>query len=522
MARFISTQRVLIAPFLALALLGCGDGNGNAAAAQSEAAREAARLVDPGSVSAADLQAAVSDERARAFYEARDWRPAWTRDTAPGLVEALRGSIRHGLEPDNYMRPVEAAEGPTAREVALTLAALELAGALGDGLVDPNEIFDIYTLPRPETDLVAGLESAVADAAVGEWLDGLAPNDAEYRALSEAFVEQARRAAGGDDRSIESGDTIHEGDSDPRVPQIAQVLRENGYLSEDGASGDSADLYTAALAEAVERMQDDFGLATDGVVGPDTLAILNTGAEERARTLAANLERRRWLVRNPPGTRIDVNIAAATLAYYRDGELRDSRNVVVGQPDWETPQLGSPIYRLVANPTWTVPKSIEEDEFAGRGASYLRRNNMVRRDGWIVQLPGPENALGRVKFDMQNDHAIYLHDTPAKHLFERNQRHFSHGCVRVENAEEFARMLAQEAGVLAEYQQARASGEETFVDLPANIPVRLLYFTAFRDASGKVVFRTDPYGWDGRVAEALGYEPREERRLRRHIRDVGP
>src|SRR5690606_12814980 len=146
-----------------------------------------------------------------------------------------------------------------------------------------------------------------------------------------------------------------------RVPQIVEALRDNGYLDERSEQGTQDNLYSAAIADAVERMQDDFGIAVDGVVGPDTLAMLNTGAEERARTLAVNMERRRWLARNPPGTRIDVNIAAASLAYYKDGELRDSRSVVVGQPEWETPQLGSPIYRLVANPTWTVPKSIEED-----------------------------------------------------------------------------------------------------------------------------------------------------------------
>src|SRR3546814_1721037 len=131
-----------------------------------------------------------------------------------------------------------------------------------------------------------------------------------------------------------------------------------------------------------------------------------------------NLDLRRWLNRTPPATRIDVNTAAATLDYWHGGIPVDSRRVVVGQPDWEPPQLSSAIFRLVANPTWTVPKSIERSEMAAKGANYLRRNNMVRRDGWIVQLPGPDNALGQVKFDMRNDYAIYLHDTPAQHLFE--------------------------------------------------------------------------------------------------------
>ena len=165
---------------------------------------------------------------------------------------------------------------------------------------------------------------------------------------------------------------------------------------------------------------------------------------------------------------------------------------------------------------------MEEEEIAPKGPGYLARNNMERRDGWIVQLPGPDNALGQVKFDMRNDESIYLHDTPAKHLFQQNQRHFSHGCVRVEDALGFARMIAEAGGKLREFEQALGTGEETFVQLDDEIPVRLLYHTAFVDGSGNVVFRTDPYGWDDSVAEALGYEAREARRLQRHTSDVGP
>ncbi|MFW5635004.1 MAG: L,D-transpeptidase family protein, partial [Erythrobacter sp.] len=251
-------------------------------------------------------------------------------------------------------------------------------------------------------------------------------------------------------------------------------------------------------------------------------AVLNIAAEERARLLAVNLERLRWLERDAPERRIDVNIAAATLDYFEDGTIADSRGVVVGQPDWKTPQLGSPIFRLVANPTWTVPKSIEREEIEPRGEDYLARNNMVRRDGWVVQLPGEDNALGEVKFDMDNDEAIYLHDTPAVDLFDRNQRHFSHGCIRVEDAPGFARMLAREAGVTGEYREARESGEESFVRLPRQIPVRLLYKTAFLDREGAIEYRTDPYGWDSRIAEALGYEPREAPRIEISVSDVGP
>ena len=497
---------------------GCGEN-----APQSEAAERAVKLIDPDEVSPEALRAAVSDQRMRGFYAARDWQPAWTRETTPGLVEALDGSARHGLDPRDYLGPVEAAQGPVAREAALTRAAFDLADALGDGKADPAEIFEIYTLPHPKLDLAAGLSAALGEGNVGEWIEALAPRDPEYRALSDAYVLQIERAAKGAARSIGEGEAIHPGDDDPRVPQVAEVLRANGYLAASVPDeGDPSTRYTPELAAAVERMQEDYGIEPDGVIGKGTLELLNTGSAERARTLAVNLERRRWLARQVPATRIDVNTAAAVLTYFRDGKGRDRRRVVVGQPDWETPQLGSPMFRLVANPTWTVPKSIEEDEIAGRGAGYLARNNMIRKDGWIVQQPGPKNALGLVKFDLQNDHAIYLHDTPAKALFGENQRHYSHGCVRVDDALGFARLLAQDAGVLREFDKARATGKETFVKLSERIPVRLLYHTAFADSAGKVHFRTDPYGWDDRVAEALGFEPRQLRRLQQHLSDVGP
>ncbi|KPP92205.1 Murein L,D-transpeptidase YcbB/YkuD [Erythrobacter sp. HL-111] len=480
-------------------------------------------LVAPERVDSEALRSAVTEERARAFYEERGWEPAWSDAEARALVETLNRAGRHGLDPRDYLEPMQdAGSDPAAREAALTAAAFALADALADGKSDPDELFEVYTLERPEVDLVAGLERAVGENRAGEWIESLAPDSEEYRALSKAYVENARRAARREGDTINEGDLIRPGDRDPRVPQIADRLRENGYLDATSGEEGSDERYTYRMAEALRAMQRDFGISDDGIVGSDALAVLNIAAEERARLLAVNLERLRWLERDAPERRIDVNIAAATLDYFEDGTIADSRGVVVGQPDWKTPQLGSPIFRLVANPTWTVPKSIEREEIEPRGEDYLARNNMVRRDGWVVQLPGEDNALGEVKFDMDNDEAIYLHDTPAVDLFDRNQRHFSHGCIRVEDAPGFARMLAREAGVTGEYREARESGEESFVRLPRQIPVRLLYKTAFLDREGAIEYRTDPYGWDNRIAEALGYEPREAPRIEISVSDVGP
>ena len=234
------------------------------------------------------------------------------------------------------------------------------------------------------------------------------------------------------------------------------------------------------------------------------------------------MERLRWLQRDPPKTRIDVNTAAAVLDYWRDGKHVDRRNVVVGEPDKQTPQLQAPFSRLVANPKWRVPDSIAEKELATKGAGWLAANNFVLENGRYVQASGPKNSLGLVKFDMEDKQQIYLHDTPAKALFGQPERHRSHGCIRVENALQFAGLLAQQDGVLDQLQKGLSSGDEQWVKLKTEIPVRLLYHSVFWDGS-RVQFRPDVYGWDDLVGAGLGLvrgpvrKPWEQKQ-----EDVGP
>ena len=527
-------KKIMLAALL-LASAGCDSVSGGGRGGDGG---EGVAAVQPSRVTPAELRAAVSDPRLVRFYEARDWQPAWNEETARNLVEAIGQARRHALVPDAFLAEAARAEAPAAREAALTLAALSYAEALARGRVDPKRLRRDYDIARPNVDAAAGLSQAVQQGDVGEWLAGLAPQDEEYRQLSAAYVAAVRQAQAERTTPVPEGPAIRPGGSDRRLPAIAQVLRARGYLPAEPAAQPqpqqqrqapkqqpqarpAAARYTPEMVAAVRRLQEDHGLEASGLIGPDTLAALNRGSSDRARTLAANLERRRWLPREAPATRIDVNTADATLAYWRGGNVVDRRRVVTGQPGNETPQLASPIFRLVANPTWTVPRSIEEEEIAPKGEAYLARNNMVRRDGMIVQLSGPENALGLVKFDMRNDQSIYLHDTPAKALFAQDQRHFSHGCVRVQDALGFAEMIAQHEGVLDDWHEARAKEDETFVPLPREIPVRLLYHTAFLDG-GRIRFRPDEYGWDDDLAVAIGLaaQPRQARRPR--ASDVGP
>lgn len=451
------------------------------------------------------------------------------------IREAIAQAPQHGLKPDLFLKGGESGE-------ALVQAGLKYASALANGYSDPKQLFEVYTIPRAHTDVRPGMQQAIQQGNVGEWLNSLAPQTQEYQELGKAFARYAKQVSQADQQQISSDKPIKPGARDDRIPAIVSVLRAGGYLGDDQQqpqdqkkqqpqqaqaaqqqSAPAPTTYTPQLVAAVKQFQADSGLKADGVLGKNTLESLNTGAATRARQLAVAMERLRWLQRDPPKTRIDVNTAATTLDYYRDGQHVGQRKVVAGQSDKPTPQLQSPLYRLVANPTWTVPRGIAEKELAEKSQAWLNKNNFVVEDGYYVQQSGPDNALGLVKLDLKNDHAIYLHDTPAKSLFSLDNRHRSHGCVRVENAIQFANMLAQQEGVADKYDAAMQKDDQTFVQLPNEIPVRLLYQTAFWDGS-RVQFRQDVYGWDENIAKALELAPGSPRKIEQpeSTDDIGP
>lgn len=511
-------------PLLLVLTAGCG-GTAENRSGDSEAKVELSDV--PPNIEGSALQAEGRDPLVRKFYEAGQWTAIWSPRAEHALKSALSQRTRHGLERVQFL-PKLAELSPAAREIALTTAALRFADALARGVADPAKLHVNYTHPRPEVDLATGLISAIEVGRVRAWLGGLTPGTAEYSALASAYLEQKTPGSRSSGPDIAGGDAIKPGDRDPRIPQIVAALAENRYLTAPAAGGsppasaETGDLYTAAIVTAVKAVQQDYGIHDDGVIGSDTLAVLNIRSIDRLRSLAVAMERLRWLTRSPPPTRIDVNTAAAELSFFREGKLIDQRKVVVGKPGKETPQLSTSMFRLAANPTWTVPRSIQNGEMAGKGSAYFRRNDLSWQDGWIVQGSGPRNSLGLVKFDLANDLAIYLHDTPAKALFDRHQRQLSHGCVRVSDAVGFAQMLATQEGISAEWSQARAAGTMTFVKLPRTIPVRLLYRTAYVGADKTVTYRTDPYGWNVAVAESLGFAREAGKPFRSETGDVGP
>ena len=444
----------------------------------------------------------------------------WTKNAENELLEAIAQAPANGLKPDLFLKG-DLPKDDNARFSILTKAALSYAEALAHGFADPVKISAVYTIPRASADVKQGLAQAIQTGQVSQWLASLPPQTDEYRALSKAHLAYLQMAMHANFQPIPDGPQIKPGSNDPRIAGVIAALRSVNYLPQGATDQAQGSRYGGALVSAVKRLQSDFGIKADGIIGDTTLDALNLGPGGRARMLAIAMERLRWLDRTPPDTRIDVNTAATYLDYWRQGQHVDHREVVTGEPDKATPQIQASIFQLVANPQWRVPDSIVDKDLKEKSDAWLKDNDFTVVNGKYVQQSGDKNSLGLTKLDMDDPQQIYLHDTPAKALFGLPERHRSHGCVRVQNAIEFAQMLAQQDDLLDDYQQAMQSGKESFVKLKTKIPVRMLYHTAYWDGTS-VQFRPDVYGWDDEVGRALGLVHGPRPRSLQEAPDIGP
>ena len=298
----------------------------------------------------------------------------------------------------------------------------------------------------------------------------------------------------------------------------------------------SSDLYDATLETAVREFQARHGLDVDGAVGKQTFEELNVPVERRIDQILANMERRRWMPDDPGRKYIFVNLADFLLKVVRDGKTLYTSRVVVGAPYTRTPVFTGSMTYIQLNPYWTVPPSIASKEILPkikRDPSYLSKQRLTVFKGWsagaeaidpatvnwasfssrsfpfkLRQEPGEGNALGRIAFMLPNRHNIYLHDTPAKSLFSRASRGFSHGCIRVENPKRLAEIIFREieedpAWTLEAIEAGIATNENRIIRLRTPIPVHLAYITAFANKDGTVHFRRDVYGRDERLMALL-------------------
>ncbi|RZJ77913.1 MAG: hypothetical protein EON88_34765, partial [Brevundimonas sp.] len=252
-------------------------------------------------VSAQALQQAGLDDRLKAFYEARQWRAAWNARTAKQLEEAIDALPSHALAPEKFKQMMQA-KGDAAHEAALSRTALAYGDVLAHGAIDPSKVYEIAAIDRNDVKVDPQLSQALDKGDIADWLKSLAPQDAEYQALSKAYQDYSRQAGQPQPPPIADGKPIKPGGHDPRVAQIAAAL---------GVPADADPTrYAPSIVEAVKGFQDSQGINDDGVIGADTLVVLNAGPTDRARQLALNLEARRWLKRERPETRIDVNTAS--------------------------------------------------------------------------------------------------------------------------------------------------------------------------------------------------------------------
>jgi L,D-transpeptidase YcbB len=505
----------------------------------------------------------LSDPDARRFYERRGGRPAWTEAEALDLTRSFDEARRHGLNPGAFAIRHGAVDDPHQRDIALTIGAFRYARALAFGFVNPQSIEKIFTLERNQADLAAGLERALGEGKLADWLASLPPSDAEYQALSAAYLatigagglasmpERVARCESVPGQSPSSQNAPDHGAPDqntptPKTPTLAAPPQSAPNPGTPGqgvqapsAPAPGASSPTGPPQTATPQSEPGQTAPAPGAPGPSAAADQAAAAQQaspedanagfalsradRARQLAANLERRRWLNRSPATTRIDVNTASCNVVYLRPGNDPWSARMVCGKIGHETPSIQGSFRRLVTNPAWRVPMDIARREIFPKGGGYLRRENMHVVDGRVVQRPGPRNALGLVKFDVQDPYEIYLHDTPSKSLFALPERHKSHGCVRVQNAVGLARLIAGQNGKADAFDEAMGSGKTSSVDVGQAIPVRLLYHTAFADQTGHVTFVRDIYGWNDRLATALGHGPPMDRVNRAGTdADIGP
>ena len=331
-----------------------------------------------------------------------------------------------------------------------------------------------------------------------------------YKKLKAELANYTRIAKnGGWPLITTSAKTIKQGVSLPEIIAIKKRLQITGDL----AVPDTTKKFDSPLVEAVKNFQTRHGYTPTGVITQPLIADLNVPVEKKIQQLLINLDRMRWMPTLPNGSMILVNIPEFVLHVMNGKQEEWSMNVVVGKEGHNTMIFTDDLNQIVFSPYWNVPPSIVKKEILPKmetDPGYLAGQNMeiVKNDGdlpVIRQLPGPKNSLGKVKFLFPNSFNIYFHDTPAKSLFNKDMRAYSHGCIRLSDPEKLASYLLkdQPEWSTAAIKDAMNSGTEQFVKLKKAIPVFITYYTAWVDANGKLNFRDDIYGHDESLAQKM-------------------
>jgi len=466
------------------------------------------------------------------FYAARDYAPLWTAagsvtPLAKGVVARLKDADAEGLSAADYPVPdFAAATSPDAlaeAELKLTASMLDYARQAQSGRMHWSQVSADIQYPEHPVDPAEVLANVTTAKDASAALAGYNPPHKLYRELK-AKLAELRGQGDGPVVTIAEGPALKyvparkkqaavEVD-DPRVPQLRAKLG----VTENADSTK----YDAKVAAAVRKFQDSVDLPETGVLDERTVKAINSPKRDRhIDTVIVNMERWRWLPRqlgvsSLGNAYVILNIPDFTLKVMQNDAQVWTTRVVTGKPgSHATPMLTETMKYITVNPTWNVPPSIIYNEYLPalqQDPTVLQRMGLKlerNRDGsiHISQPPGEANALGRIRFNFPNKFLVYQHDTPDKHLFAKEERAFSHGCMRVQNPDQYASTLLNIAMPHERYTPEKIRGmygrSEIDLKFPTPIPVNITYQTAFVDDAGKLQIRKDLYGRDAAMIALL-------------------
>lgn len=476
------------------------------------------------------------------FYQARQFKKAWNEREARDLIQTISQADEEGLNPENYhLKSLQELQGKekdgilnAEYDLLLTDAFLLYSTHFLNGKINPETVDSEWQAVRREGDAKVVLEEALDKSKVKEVLKDLAPDHFGYKGLRNALKEYRSIANKGGWSTIAAGETLKPGMTDSvRVPQLIDRLKTSLDLKQ--AISDRF-AYSEQIAEAVKNYQIRNGLEADGNLGKLTTASLNVPVTERIDQIVINMERYRWAAEEMGSHYVIVNIADYQMQVFKEKKMTFEEKVIVGKPFRKTPVFSSKMSYMVLNPTWTIPPTILFNDIlpeAKKDPEYLVKKNIRVLSGqgsnativdpysvdWsslsksnfpytLRQDSGPTNALGAVKFMFPNKYNVYIHDTPSRELFNKTDRAFSSGCIRLNNPLQFASYLMQGRSdwTLEKIQQIIKDGKEQSVMLKEPLMVHILYLTAWV-SEGKVQFRSDLYERDRHILKALGDPP---------------